>query len=316
MITVDIDVKGPYSLAESRAFLEGFTPASGGSASFDDSLALAFRLDDTFAPVGALLKQTGAKVTCEGVGGDATRIAKQAARMLGLDVDARAWGTIAERDPVLGRVLAAHAGFRPVAFASPWEAGVWGLLAHRINMKQAASIKRKIAEQHGDVVTVGTKAIALFPSPKKVLAMPNAPQSVPEEKWIRIAGLADAALKGALDVDKLRAMTPDEAQQHLGTLRGVGTWTAGHIHIRGAATADIVSLDEPRVRRAVQHGYAMKDEPTDDEMRAISDKWKPYRTWAMVLLAMDLNRSGKWNAPTKAKRGTATKKRSPTRSPG
>lgn len=318
--TVKLAVTGPYSLAQSRAFLHGFIPASGSTiADANDarSLALAFRLDGSLAPIGVVVREDeGRAVAIDVHSGDvdvaiAATAGSQVARMLGLDVDATAWSPkgVGKTDPVLGALLQEHDGFRPVAFASPWEAGVWGLLAHRINMKQAAAIKRKVAEQHGDSVTIttsqgGDQRIALFPSPTQVLALPKAPAGVPEEKWLRIGSLAQAAQRGELDVAKLRAMSPEQAHAHLGKLRGVGAWTAGHIHIRGAATVDVVSLDEPRVRRAVQHAYGLEREPTDAEMLKISEGWRPFRTWAMVLLAMHLNRSGKWNdgAGTRARR--------------
>lgn len=295
---VELDVKGPYSLAESRAFLEGFTPAGGGAASIHDALALAFRLDGTFEPIGVLVRQIDGATSCDVLSNDpivSMRAAHQAARMLGLDVDATAWADIGARDATLGRVLALHPGWRAVAFPSPWEAGVWGLLAHRINMKQAAAIKRRVGEEHGDVVKVGDKSIPLFPSPAQVLALPKAPKGIPDEKWARIAGLAQAARAGKLESDRLRQLGEEAAMAELGSLRGVGAWTAAHIHLRGTPMVDVVSLAEPRVIRAVQHAYAMTKEPSADELRALADRWKPYRTWAMVLLALHLNRTGKWN---------------------
>ncbi len=298
MSSFSIRPLGSSSLSASRAFLEGFTPASGGSASIDESLALAFRLDGTFAPAGVLLRQDKDIVDGDVFGGVEVAVAqKQVARMLGLDVDANAWDHLA--DPVLAKVRAAYAGFRPVAFPSPWEAGVWGLLAHRINMKQAAGIKRKVAEEHGDVVVVARKSIPVFPSPRQVLEMPSRPVAIPDEKWLRIKSLAQATVEGALDPDELRALAPDMAMARLRKLRGVGPWTAAHIHIRGAATVDVISLDEPRVRRAVQHAYALKTEPNDEQMHILSEGWRPYRTWAMVLLAMHLNRTGAWTTSTK-----------------
>jgi DNA-3-methyladenine glycosylase II len=219
--------------------------------------------------------------------------------MLGLDVDATGFVALGDRDPVIGRMLAAYHGFRPVCFPSPWEAAVWGILAQRVPMRMAASIRAGVATAHGDRVRIGQEDRAIFPSPAIALTLDGAP-GVPAEKWARIRGIAEAALEGRLDAARLRAMEPTFALTELGSLRGVGAWTAGHILLRGAATVDVDGLEEPRVRHAVATAYGVPEE--EDAIRRIVDAWRPWRTWVSVLVAVHLARTGGWN-DAKGERG-------------
>jgi DNA-3-methyladenine glycosylase II len=301
MPTFRIAPRGPFSLAESARFLGSFVPASGTAASSGATLTLAFRLDRTFAPVGVALAQAADGVVTGDVIGtdDADAASAQVARMLGLDVDATGFVALGDRDPVIGRMLAAYPGFRPVCFPSPWEAAVWGILAQRVPMRMAASIRAGVATAHGDRVRIGQEDRAIFPSPATVLTL-DAASGVPAEKWARIRGIAEAALEGRLDAARLRAMEPTFALTELGSLRGVGAWTAGHILLRGAATVDVDGLEEPRVRHAVATAYGVPEE--EDAIRRIVDAWRPWRTWVSVLVAVHLARTGGWN-DAKGERG-------------
>jgi DNA-3-methyladenine glycosylase II len=293
--------RGPFSLAESARFLGGFVPASGTAATAGPALTLTFRLDRTFAPVGVALAQgPEGVVTGEVFGADDVPGARaQVARMLGLDVDATGFAELGARDPVIGRMLAAYPGFRPVCFPSPWEAAVWGILAQRLPIRTAASIRAGVATACGDRVRIGDEDRPVFPSPTTVVSLYAAP-GVPPEKWARIRGVAQAALEGRLDAERLRAMEPTFALTELGNLRGVGSWTAGHILLRGAATVDVDGLEEPRVRHAVATAYGVPE--TEGALRAVVDGWRPWRTWVSVLVAVHLARTGGWN-DAKGERG-------------
>ncbi len=300
MKTFVLQPRGPYALAASQRFFCSFTPAAGSASSDADILRLVFRLDGTFAPVGVALREVGnGDIHGEISGGahdarDVDKVKAQAARILSLDYDATDFARLGEREPAIGSIQQTLPGFRPVCFASPYEAAVWGILSQRIAMKQAAAIRARVAAEHGDAVEVAGQTMQAFPSPETLLSAERSP-FVSEEKWERLRGIALAALDGKLDADRLRALDVDEALSQLSLLRGVGGWTAGHILLRGCATADVPTMAEPRVRRAAAFAYGLSSEPDDGELAELFDRWRPWRTWTSVLLATHLNRAGLWN---------------------
>ncbi|HET6814293.1 MAG TPA: DNA-3-methyladenine glycosylase 2 family protein, partial [Actinomycetota bacterium] len=149
MTTFELVPRGPFSLAASAAFLEGFSPAAHRAAG-DGHLHLAFVPDGEEAAAGVCLRQPDGAVVA-GVFGeadpDATR--EQVARILSLDVDGTGFPDVGRRDPVVGGLQARWPGLRPVGFFSPYEAAAWALVGHRIRIVQAARIKQRMADELG-----------------------------------------------------------------------------------------------------------------------------------------------------------------------
>jgi DNA-3-methyladenine glycosylase II len=279
-----LTARGPYSLAASARFLCGFTPGSGGAcAAPGGALALGFLEDETFAPVVVRLEQRGAYVVGASSG---PPVARQVARILCLDRDARGFGAI--EDPVIARLIAENDGFRPPCFPSPYEAAVWGVLAQRTPMAVAAGLKRRLAEATGACVEAFGQSFHPSPPPEPLLAITSF-AGISAEKLARLHAVARAALDGKLNAGRLRAMERERALSDLCTIRGVGAWTAQHILLRGAGEVDVLAVHEPRVLEGARRAYGR--ELTPDALAAIAVGWRPYRTWVSVLLVMSLRGS-------------------------
>ena len=230
METFTLVPRGPYSLAASIRFLEGFTPASYSNAP-DGVLELAFPAEGSWRTVGVRVSQAGEKVDAEIVspaqpGADlVAEVRPQVERILSLDVDGSGFPGVGELDPVVGEIQRRYPGLRPVGFWSPYEAAAWTIIGHRIRITQAAAIKARMAERLGEPVSFGGRVIHAFPSPQRLAkldAFPGLAGRKPE--WLR--SLAQAALDGQLDAARLRAMPrrrgaggPEEAARDRGLLR-------------------------------------------------------------------------------------------------
>jgi DNA-3-methyladenine glycosylase II len=296
-----------FSLGAASEFYGGFLPGAGMAVAEAATLSLAFRLDGTFEPVAVSLEERGAKIVAEytGTKHEATCRA-QVARMLGLAVDATAWHAVGASDPVVGKLQAEFPGFFTATKSSPYDAAAWGIIAPRIQMKQAAKLKMGLAEQYGDAVTLNGRTHPVFPSPTQVLALSSFP-GLSEEKISRLKGIAKAALEGKLEVARLRAMPEAEALEDLQTLAGVGPWTASHILFRGAAPVDALPLGEPRVLHGFADAYGLKN-PSMQKMAEVAERWRPFRMWVCILLARHLNRAGGWNRPGLSRQRAASSK--------
>ncbi len=220
----------------------------------------------------------------------------QALRIFSLDVDATPLNDIAARDPVIERLLQERPGFRPPICGSPYEAAIWGLLAQRISMTQAANLRRKMAEALGSTIEADGVRYALAPPPRAILSRSKF-DGIPEEKWRRLQAAARAAEAGELHIDRLRSLPRDIALVQLKTIHGVGEWTANHMLVRGAGMVDEVPDAEPRVLRAIELAYGRAD-------LSVSKNWAPLRTWVSILLVANLHAVGQWvDEGDRAKRG-------------
>ena len=104
-----------------------------------------------------------------------------------------------------------------------------------------------------------------------------AEDGLPAVKIPRLHGIAEAALDGRLDRERLLAADSNEAYEGLQQLPGIGPFYAGLILLRAVGTTDVLANGEPRLVEAVQQRYG---EPLD----AVAGGWRPFRTWISVLV--------------------------------
>lgn len=294
---------GPFSLASSARFLEGFTPASYAPAS-DGLLRLAFAADDGESVIGCAVRQGGAAGDRPGVVSaeftvhrdgrevearagtrDHGAVRDQIGRILSLDVDGTGFPALADADPVVAGLQSAYPGLRPVLFHSPYEAAAWAVIGNRVRMSQAAALKARLAREHGGAVDVAGRRLYAFPAPRVLRGLDRI-DGLSGTRTARLRALADAALDGRLDASALRAQPAASSLTDLRELPGVGPFSAELILIRGAGHPDVFPLTEPRLHRAVATEYRLDPAAADDPDRLarIADAWRPYRSWVSLLL--------------------------------
>ncbi|MEJ7636389.1 hypothetical protein [Aeromicrobium sp.] len=214
---LELAVRGPFDLAASTRFLEGFAPADRPDAAAEPGvLRLAFPADDGWAPVGAAVRQRDGVTTVEltgALGDHHEAVAAQVARILSLDVDGSGFADVGRRDPVVAELQARYPGLRPVQFHSPYEAACWAIIGQRVRITQAAAVKARLAEQLGGSVIVAGESLTCFPGPQQL--RDRAIPGLPTVKVERLRAVADAALEGRLAATRLRSVSTDEALAQL-----------------------------------------------------------------------------------------------------
>jgi DNA-3-methyladenine glycosylase II len=271
---------GAFSLRESAEFGFGQRDAQR----FDGVMRLAFVLDDLRTPVGVAVRQSGDSVEVEYDGtDDGEAVRRQVSRLLSLDHDGRGFEAVAERDPVIARLQAVAPGLRPPLFHSPYEAAVWAVLSARRPARQMAQVRQRLNESHGAIFTVAGEQLAVLPTPQALVDVASFPQ-IPDEKMARIRGVAEAALAGRLDADRLLSLGPEAATADLQSIRGIGPFYASLVVIRATGFTDVLPVDEPMLRGLVTSLYQLDSPCTPDRLAAIAEPWRPFRTWASVLI--------------------------------
>ncbi len=287
---LEIIPHGPFSLRAAAEF--GFGPNAGRPPAYDGFIRLAFPLDGGSGYAGAVLRQAqpGAAVGVELElrGATDTDVAlAQIARIVSLDHDGEAFLKVGERDPVIGALQRAHPGQRPVLFHSPYEAATWSIISARRLGTQAARVRTAISEQLGATFELAGETLPAFPQPERLVGLGYDTPGLNPEKVERLRGVALAAAAGKLDVGYLQAIGPERSYEEVQEIKGIGPFYAGLVVLRASGFADgMLEVAEAKGLRHTARFYGLDSPPTLDRFAQMAEPWRPFRTWAIVLIRL------------------------------
>jgi DNA-3-methyladenine glycosylase II len=287
--TAELPVVGEFSLRAAAGF--GFGPVDAKPA---DLLRLAFAVDGGRGYAGAVLRQAeelhgpvAVELTLRD-GAPLEAALAQVARIVSLDHDGTGFLGVGDRDPVLGALQRAHRGQRPVLFGSPYEAAAWSIISARRPGLQGRRVRDELAVQLGDSFELAGETLHAFPQPAHLVALGDRFPGLNFEKLTRLRSVAEAALEGELDVALLHDMGPARATEHVQKLNGIGPFYAGLIVVRATGFADaLLQVPEPKLLAHAARLYGYRNgEPTLVWLSALAERWRPFRTWATVLIRL------------------------------
>jgi DNA-3-methyladenine glycosylase II len=281
---------GPFSLEAAAGF--GFGPTEGRAPQFDGAMRLAFAVDGGVGYAGAVLRQPEpdgpVEVEVELTGGADERLAlRQAARVVSLDHDGEAFARVGERDPVIKRLQHDHHGQRPVLFHSPYEGAAWAIISARRPSAQAAKVRQGLSAAYGATFELAGRTLHAFPQPDRLIELPERTEGLNPEKVHRLHGVAEAALAGQLDVEHLHELGPERATEEVQRLKGLGPFYAGLVIVRASGFTDaLLQAAEPKLLGHVGRLYDLGGPADLGQLRVIAEPWRPFRTWATVLIRL------------------------------
>jgi DNA-3-methyladenine glycosylase II len=186
-------------------------------------------------------------------------------------------------DPVLARIIDHDPPFDPRAWIDelpPMD--IYGAALFQITGQQlsVAATRRTIA-----------RIEALFdghlPSPAELLAVEPSQLRAAGLSWRKIDTLRDLAERlsdGRLNENALAALPDDEFISALTAIPGIGPWTAQGVLLVALRREDVVLPGDLALRKAIRHAYDLDRIPSEQEVLAIAEKWRPFRSLATSYL--------------------------------
>jgi DNA-3-methyladenine glycosylase II len=89
------------------------------------------------------------------------------------------------------------------------------------------------------------------------------------------------------DLENLRNLSAKHATRLLGGLRGVGPWTIDYVFLRGLGFPDSLPSGDAGIAQALQR--LTGERPADKEIRALAERFAPYRSFAAAHLWASLH---------------------------
>jgi DNA-3-methyladenine glycosylase II len=207
-------------------------------------------------------------------------VSKDSSRVASL---AQARSYLHQADPVLSRLIDDRPDFDPRAWMTQLPAmDLYGALLFQVTGQQlsVAATRRTLA-----------RIQALFgghlPSPADLLAVDPGQLREAGLSWRKISTLRDLAERltdGRLDQDVLSSLPDDELLAELTAIPGIGPWTVQGAMLIALGREDVVLPGDLALRKAVQAVYRLDHLPAQQEVLAIAENWRPYRSLATSYL--------------------------------
>ena len=186
-------------------------------------------------------------------------------------------------DPVLARLIDERPAFDPKAWMAqlpPMD--LYGALLFQVTGQQLS-----VAATRRTLDRIEALFDGHLPYPAELLGADPGKLREAGLSWRKISTLRDLAERlsdGRLNADVLSKLPDDELMAELTAIPGIGPWTVQGALIIALQRDDVVLPGDLALRKAIQVTYQLDHLPTQQEVLAIAEKWRPYRSLATSYL--------------------------------
>lgn len=190
-------------------------------------------------------------------------------------------------DPVLAGVIDAvgprlgepHAG-RP---ADHYGALVRAIVGQQLSTKAARSIFVRLTEHFGGRTPTPQQVLAAEPEALRAAA------GLSRAKVGYLRSLAEHALSGELELERLDELPDEQVIEELVAVKGIGIWSAQMFLMFHLGRPDVMPVGDLGIRRAVELAYRLDELPDPTTLERIAVPWRPHRTLACRYLWRSLD---------------------------
>jgi DNA-3-methyladenine glycosylase II len=186
-------------------------------------------------------------------------------------------------DPVLARLIDDRPAFDPRAWLAQlppmdlYGALLFQVVGQQLSVAATRRILARIEALFGGHLLSPTELLGVDPGKLREAGL----------SWRKISTLRDLAERlsdGRLDTEVLSSLPDEEIMAELTAIPGIGPWTVQGALLIALQREDVVLPGDLALRKAIQAAYQLDHLPTEPEVLAIAEKWRPYRSLATSYL--------------------------------
>jgi AraC family transcriptional regulator of adaptative response / DNA-3-methyladenine glycosylase II len=186
-------------------------------------------------------------------------------RIFDLDADSSVIDEDLRRDPLLAPQVGEDPGLRVPGAWDGFEIAVRAILGQQVSVARATQLATRLCTQYGG---------GNFPSPAELQDADVAELGMPGRRGAAVRALARGVLDGKLLLDE--SADPENLDQSLRALPGIGPWTAGYVGMRVARDPDAYVESDWVVLKML--------DLTSARARRRAEAWRPWRAYAVMVL--------------------------------
>lgn len=157
------------------------------------------------------------------------------------------------------------------------------IVGQQLSTRAARAIYERLAARFG----------GRAPTPEEILAddpdQLRAAAGLSNAKVGYLRSLAEHALDGSLELNKLGRLPDEKVIAELVAVKGLGLWSAHMFLMFHLQRDDVLPVGDLGIRRAVMVAYDLPELPDPAEMETIAQRWRPHRTLACLFLWRSLD---------------------------
>ncbi len=160
---------------------------------------------------------------------------------------------------------------RPAIFQSL----ILTILEQQVSLASAYSAYKKLKAKIG------------FVTPKKILALSDEELRAcyfSRQKIVYARELSTAIVTKNLNLKKLALLSDEEIRTELKQIKGIGDWTVDVYLMHALQRSDLFPLGDIALVNSLKHVKQLHPKTTKEEILAIAENWRPYRTVASMIL--------------------------------
>jgi AraC family transcriptional regulator of adaptative response / DNA-3-methyladenine glycosylase II len=206
-----------------------------------------------------------------------------ALKMLGFANEVSTFEGRAGRDEKMSPIVARRKGLRVPVTPTGFDGLAWAIIGQQINVKFATTLRREVIALAGEEV----EGMRAHPTPERVAALD--PKELTSRKFSHskaeyVIEAARQVAEGKLDAEKLGDGSAVAAEKTLTRIRGIGTWTARYMLLRGAGFADCAPAGDSALATALQRLHQSAERPDVKQTEVLMKEYSPHRTLATAHL--------------------------------
>jgi DNA-3-methyladenine glycosylase II len=182
---------------------------------------------------------------------------------------------LAAGDADLAKVIAVY-GYPPMwSRPNTFESLVHIILEQQVSLASALAALNKLKDSIQEV----TPARVLLLSDEELKSC-----YFSRQKTVYVRHLAEAILSGQIDLSALAQKENDDIRRELIRLKGIGNWTVDIYLMFTLQRPDIFPSGDLAAMSALKKLKSFPSSVTAEEVLAVAEQWKPYRTIACMIL--------------------------------
>ena len=203
-------------------------------------------------------------------------IVSRVRQMFDLTADPADVRGVLKKDALLAPLLRRRPGLRVPGAWDPFEIAVRAVLGQQVSVAAARTFATRIvAEQGMPLAAPGSGVTHLFPTPE---ALAKADLSGIGLTGARVRTLK--ALAEAVRDSEINFGNGDEVRQALLKVRGIGSWTAEYVAMRGLSDPDAFPAGDLVLQRMAGKTRRL----TEKQLLERAEQWRPWRAYAVLHL--------------------------------